>query len=224
MHDAGPIRAVATLGDTVRRGLYEYVRAARRPVTRDDAAAAVGISRKLAAFHLDRLVEAGLLRSDFRAEGVGRPAKVYTPTDDHIEVSIPARRHELMADILAQAVMTEGEHGSARAAAEVAAHLRGLAAGAAARERVRPGRLGTERALTLLGEILSDYGFEPGRAAQGCVRLRNCPFHPLAREMPELVCGLNHAFMRGVVEGLQASSVEAVLAPAAGECCVELRG
>ena len=54
-------------------------------------------------------------------------------------------------------------------------------------------------------------------------RLRNCPFHPLAARSPEFVCGLNHAFLAGVVDGLQASAMEAVLDPRAGECCVELR-
>ena len=224
MSDPDPIHAIATLGDDVRRRLYDVARTAGGPVSRDEAADAVGISRKLAAFHLDKLVEAGLLKSCFRSAGVGRPPKVYSPSETAIQVSIPARRYEVLADILTQAVLTEDEHGSAKSAAAGAAHRRGSAAGSAMRERLRPGRLGAERALTVIEEILSDYGFEPGRVGHGCVRLRNCPFDPLAREMPDLVCQLNHAFVRGVVEGLQATKVDAVLAPAAGECCVELRG
>jgi predicted ArsR family transcriptional regulator len=221
--DAGALEAVATLGDDMRRRLYGFARAARRPVSRDEAAVAIGISRKLAAFHLDKLVAAGLLQYRFHSAGVGRPAKVYLPSDSEIQVSIPARRHEVLADILAQAVMTENQYGSAKAAAEATAGARGLAAGMAARDRLRPGRLGAERALTAAEEILSRYGFEPCRVDDTCVRLRNCPFHPLARDLPDLVCQLNHAFIRGIVEGLQASTVDAVLAPATGECCVELR-
>jgi predicted ArsR family transcriptional regulator len=96
--------------------------------------------------------------------------------------------------------------------------------GVAERDRARPGRLGAERALTLAGKLLSERGFEPDRESATCLRLRNCPFHPLTASAPELVCGLNHAFVSGMVDGLQASTVTAVLDPRAGECCVELRG
>jgi predicted ArsR family transcriptional regulator len=223
--DPGALRAFAALVEDQRRRLYGFARAARRPVSREEAATAVGISRKLAAFHLDKLVEAGLLRYRFLAHGasrVGRRPKVYEPTGADFQISIPARRHELLADIFVQAVLAEPEHGSARAAAVQAAHRRGLREGTDVRERLRPGRLGGERALTIAAEALGGHGFEPDRVSPACVRLRNCPFHPLAQQAPELICGLNHAFMGGLVEGLQAETVEAVLAPTAGECCVEL--
>ncbi|WP_370444764.1 hypothetical protein [Amycolatopsis sp. CA-128772] len=84
-------------------------------------------------------------------------------------------------------------------------------------------RLGTERALTLASALVEQHGFEPDREAPVCLRLRNCPFHPLAAKAPELVCGINEAFLGGVLEGLQAATVEAVLDPRAGECCAELR-
>src|SRR3954470_17350952 len=63
--DRAALAAIAALDDDVRRALYEHVRAAGVPVTREGAANAVGISRKLAAFHLDKLVELGVLRSGF---------------------------------------------------------------------------------------------------------------------------------------------------------------
>jgi len=223
--DPDALRAFGALGEDQRRRLYGFARAARRPVSREEAAAAVGMSRKLAAFHLDKLVDAGLLRYRFLASGesrVGRRPKVYEPTDASFEISIPARRHELLADILVQAVLEESQHGSARAAAVQAAHRRGFREGGHVRERLHPGRLGAERALTITTEVLGEHGFEPDRTTQGCVRLRNCPFHPLAQQAPDLVCGLNHAFMGGLIEGLHAETVEAVLAPTAGECCVEL--
>lgn len=220
----GSIRAIAALGDDLRRRLYEYARDERRPVSRDEAASAVGISRKLAAFHLDKLVDVGLLRFRFLqpAEArVGRPPKVYAPADAEFAVSIPARRPDLLADILAHAVLDDGDRTSVRAAAVQVAHQRGVDATTAV-ERPRRGRIGAERALRLAEELLVDYGFEPYRARAGCIRLRNCPFHPLARELPELVCRLNHAFLAGALDGLGADTVEAVLSPVAGECCVEL--
>jgi predicted ArsR family transcriptional regulator len=54
------------------------------------------------------------------------------------------------------------------------------------------------------------------------LRLRNCPLAPLAAKAPQLVCGINHAFLTGFLDTLQASTLTAVLAPRAGWCCVEL--
>jgi predicted ArsR family transcriptional regulator len=224
--DDPAIRAVAALDDELRSGMYAYIRAAGRPVTRDEAAAAVGISRKLAAFHLEKLVDAGLLRAGSPPAGTrraGRIPKTYEPSEVDIQVSIPDRRHEVLAEILLDAVLTEAAGENAREAALRVARRRGEDLGAAERERARPGRLGAERALTLAEGLLCRYGFEPTRAAPTCVRLRNCPFHPLARNAPELVCGINHAFLQGFLSGLQATTVHAVLEPHAGECCVELR-
>ena len=221
------IRAIAALDDDLRWGMYEFIRVARRPVTRDEAAAAVGISRKLAAFHLDKLVDAGALRARYQQAGgiprVGRVPKVYEPTAADICVSIPPRSHETLAGILLDAVLSEGQGENARDAVRRVARDRGERIGAAERERARPGRLGAERALTMVGRLLAERGYEPDRESPACLRLRNCPFHPLAARSPELVCGLNQAFLAGVVDGLQASAMEAVLDPRAGECCVELR-
>lgn len=221
------IRAIAALDDDLRRGMHEYIRAARRPVTRDEAAAAVGISRKLAAFHLDKLVDAGALRAHYQqADGVrrvGRVPKVYEPSAADIRVSIPQRSHEMLAGILLDAVASEESGESARDAVRRVARDHGERAGAEERQRARPGRLGAERALSMASKLLAERGFEPTRESAACLRLRNCPFHPLTATAPDLVCSLNHAFISGLMDGLQASGVGAVLDPQAGECCVELR-
>lgn len=220
------IQAVAALADDLRRGMYAFCRRARRPVTRDEAAAEVGISRKLAAFHLDKLVDAGLLRARYEPVGgirkAGRTPKVYEPTDTSICVAIPDRRHDLLADVLIDAVLAEGADESASDAALRAALERGVELGERERRNGRPGRLGAERALTLAEAALARLGFEPHREGPTHVRLRNCPFHPLAARAPGLVCGLNHALLTGFLTGLDAASTQARLAPAAGECCVEL--
>ncbi|MDI3313130.1 MAG: transcriptional regulator [Mycobacterium sp.] len=220
------IRAVAALDEGVRRRLFDFVRSARRPISRDEAAAAAGISRNLAAFHLDRLVDAGLLRFRFRREGaprVGRRPKVYEPVAEAIRISIPERRHELLAEILVEAVLGENSDASAPKAAADAARRRGHAAGAALRTVLPAETREAEHGLETAEKIITDYGFEPDRISPLCVRLRNCPFHPIAQRAPELVCGLNHAFMQGILEGLGLTTVAAVLSPGAGECCVELR-
>lgn len=206
--------------------MYEFIRGAHRPVTRDEAAAAVGISRKLAAFHLDKLVHAGLLTARFEHLGgirkVGRTPKVYEPAEGDIHITIPQRQHDLLAELLLEAVLSEAESESARQAALRTAGERGRQLGAAEREHLRPGRLGVERALTCAEHALARWGFEPARPSPGCLRLLNCPFHPLADKSPDLVCGINHAFLTGFLTGLRAPAIEATLAPRAGECCVQL--
>jgi predicted ArsR family transcriptional regulator len=220
------LAAAAMLADEQRRRMYAFIRRADAPVTRDEVAAAVGISRKLAAFHLDKLAAAGLLRTGFaRSAGlrrVGRAPKVYQPAELNVQVSIPPRDHAVLAGILVDATLDAGQAEAPQAAFR-AAEQRGRQAGEAERAAARPGRLGAERALTLATGFLERTGFEPLRAAPGLVMLRNCPFQPLAATAPELVCGINQAFLAGFLDGLGAASASAVLSPRPGNCCVELR-
>jgi predicted ArsR family transcriptional regulator len=224
--DRAAVAAIAALDDDVRRALYEHVRAAGSPVSREGAAAAVGISRKLAAFHLDKLVELGVLSSGFAPAStrrVGRAPRVYEPAGQDIAVRVPERSPELLASILVEAVTTEQPDERAEQAALRVARERGRALGVAERSRVRGGRVGAERALATSEELLAREGFEPYTEA-GAVRLRNCPFHPASGMAPALVCGLNRAYLAGMIEGLDAAGrVTAELAPRTGECCVELR-
>lgn len=223
--DRRAVAAVAALDDDVRRALYEFVRAAGEPVSREAAAAAVGISRKLAAFHLDKLVDIGLLTSGFHAtvRRVGRAPRLYEPSDLDVAVRVPERCPDLLADILVEAVT--GQSGDERGtdAALRVARTRGEAVGSRARTRTRAGRIGTERASALTRTVLAEHGFEPYEE-HDALRLRNCPFHPLAGREPEFICGLNCEYLRGVIEGIGAGGrLSADLAPRAGECCVEIR-
>jgi predicted ArsR family transcriptional regulator len=224
--DEPAIRAVAVLNDDLRRRMYTYCRRSGRPVSRDEAAAQVGISRKLAAFHLDKLVDAGLLRAHYApvdgVRRVGRAPKVYEPTNEPVRVTIPERRHDLLADLLLDAVLAHRPEESATESALRTARERGRRLGVRERDDARPGRLGAERALTLAGAALARHGFEPRRDASTTVSLRNCPFHPLAARAPELVCGITHAFVAGFLDGLEAPGAQADLVPTPGECCVRL--
>lgn len=220
------VETIAVLTDAQRRRVYGFVRRARRPVTREEVAADSGVSVKLAAFHLDKLVEAGLLRTGYEAPAgirkVGRRPKVYEPTDADLHVSIPERRPDVIAEILIDAVLTEQAQEGARAAAMRTARERGHGIGSAERARTRPGRLGPERSVNAVEPVLERYGYEPDRPAPTTLRLLNCPFHRLATRSPELVCGINHAFLGGVLDGLEAGGIDAVLAPRPGRCCVEI--
>jgi predicted ArsR family transcriptional regulator len=221
------VDAVAALADPVRRSLFELVRSVPGAVSRADAAGAVGISRKLAAFHLDKLVRVGLIVADTAASAagrVGRRPRVYRLAATDVQVSIPARKPQLLASLLLDAVTRRrvGEDGVA--AALRVSRERGRERGSAEREARRPGRLGVERGLSLLESVLLTLGWEPLRHGTHTVEFRSCPFHPMAAESPEVTCGIHHAYVTGLVEGLGASALEAVLAPGSAGCCVRLRG
>ncbi|MEV4247075.1 transcriptional regulator [Streptosporangium canum] len=197
---------VAALQDPVRRAVYDYVVSRGHEVGRNEAAEAVGVQRTLAAFHLDKLVEVGLLESGFKrltdrsGPGSGRPAKVYRRAPGEWQVNVPARDYRTMARALAEAVdLLGGDEQAERAARRAGA---GLAA---------PGED--------LGAVLRRRGYEPYEE-DGRLRLRNCPFHLLAEEHPLLVCSMNLALCQGMLEGLGEEGVTARLDPRPGECCV----
>jgi predicted ArsR family transcriptional regulator len=213
---------VAVLADGVRRRVYSYARTGPAPVTREKTAQAVGISRKLAAFHLDKLVSAGLLttRPVDRAahRRVGRTPKEYVPSPPDIRVNSPVRRHELLAQILADAVAGADPEESPAGVAGRLARERGRADGEAARGSADTASDGFAAA----ADVMLQHGYEPMAGPDGSLRLRNCVFAPVAERSRDLVCGLHHAYLSGLLEGLGAVDVTAVQAPAEDACCVEL--
>ena len=221
-HSPSSITAVAALDDPVRSRLYRHVRTAQQPVTREEAADAVGISRKLAAFHLDKLVAVGLLAAGRRIEQPrppGRAPKVYEPVHHTLAVSVPSRAHDNLATILIDAVLADEDP---QAACWHIATARGNADGAAARVN-SPLDQHPTGPMDEVQAWLDDQGYEPYRSEPATVRLRNCPFHPLAAQAPDLVCGINVCYLSGVLDGLGVDTVTAALAPRGDDCCVEIR-
>jgi len=244
--DDPALTSVSTLSDPVRARLYDFVAGSREPVGRDEVAAAVGIGRAIAVYHLDKLVESGLLTASYRrppgrgGPGAGRPAKRYARSGREFTVTVPPREYELAAHLLAQAVAADSG-GASRAALRDAARQFGESAGAgqraAAREaadapRVRgdagrggAGRSGGDAArgggdTERLAAALRAHGFEPWSGADGSVVLRNCPFHQLAVRHRDIVCGMNLALIEGLVTGLRAEGMRPELDPRPGQCCV----
>jgi predicted ArsR family transcriptional regulator len=212
--------AIGLLQDRARRSLYDYVIAQGREVSRNEAAEAVGLQRTLAAFHLDRLANAGLLEVTFRrltersGPGAGRPAKLYRRPATDVAVSLPPRDYERAASILAEAV----ERSGAEAALHDAARDQGVVAGTT----LGQGAGGRSLALGDLERALAERGYEPYGDESG-LRLRNCPFHAVAQEFPVVACGMNLALLEGLLAGGGlAATYAARLDPRPGECCVVL--
>ncbi|HZC99548.1 MAG TPA: helix-turn-helix domain-containing protein [Actinomycetes bacterium] len=222
------VTGLAALGEQVRRTLYRFVVAHPDPVSRDQAAEGTGVPRHVAKFHLDKLAEKGLLEVEFRrppgrrGPGAGRPTKLYRRSSRELRVSLPERRYELVGQVMARAIV-DAEHNNVPIAAALsrAAKSTGRALGEEARRRAgsRPSQA------ALLAEahgMLAEHGYEP-RADPDGLTLANCPFHALAQDYTELVCGMNRDLIDGLLTGLERANLEARLDPAPRRCCVTVR-
>lgn len=226
-----PIEAIAVLAEPTRRRLYEFV-VGHGPVGRDAAADALGLSRELAAFHLDRLAEAGLVHVTYRrlsgrsGPGAGRPAKLYERAPTDIAVSLPQRRYESAAEVFAEGLENVADEVGADHISQLVdepARRRGLEAGASVRRqsgRTRSRRVRREQAI----RELADEGFEPAVDPDSqVVTLRNCPYRVLSDRHRELTCGMNLAWAQGFVEGAGDVGLEPRLDVQPGRCCVVLQ-
>lgn len=223
------LASLSSLDDPVRQRLYAAVSARAKPLSRDDAAIAAGIGRALAAYHLDKLVETGLLTATYQrpegrtGPGAGRPAKLYSRSDREFAVTVPPREYELAARMLVRAVESDPS-GNSRAALHAAAYQLGQELGS----QVVCGQAshGNAAAPSLrdLETVLEGHGYEPERGDDNVTRLRNCPFHQLVQQHKDTVCAMNLALIGGVTAGLQAATLRPMLDPQPGYCCVAISG
>lgn len=217
------LASVSCLDDRVRDRLYAFVSSRSEPVRRDEAADAVGITRSLAVYHLDKLVESGLLTASYRrppgrgGPGAGRPAKVYSRSSGEFTVTVPLREYQLAARLLIQAVAAD-RSGRTQAALHDAARQLGAGLG----ERQRADRAQGDGLRPALEGALSEHGFEPWHDDHGTVRMRNCPFRGLVELQPEVICHMNLALIQGLVAGLGAGSLNPVHDPEPEYCCVAI--
>ncbi|WP_328461367.1 transcriptional regulator [Actinoplanes sp. NBC_00393] len=203
------LAAVSALADGVRRAAYGMVATAgNSPVGRDEVAESLGIGRTLAAFHLDKLVDVGLLevsyarRSGRTGPGAGRPAKLYRISAAEHAVSVPPRAYRTAAELLAEALERSG--------ADETLNRVALAYG----RQAGPG-------CPEVTELLTGHGYAPTvDPEESRIELRNCPFHRLAEQFPPLICGMNLAMITGLLEGAGLTGWQARMEPAPGRCCV----
>ncbi|MBA3778708.1 MAG: helix-turn-helix domain-containing protein [Chloroflexi bacterium] len=215
------LEVIAALREPTRRRLYQYVERQPRGVSRDEAAAAVGVSRALAAFHLDKLIGVGLLKADYRrltartGPGAGRTSKIYRRSRRQFEMSLPHRNHELLARLLAEASPTDAQPSST----EAPAYKYGRLLGRRARRRIRAGA-DDDRLLGCVRDVLETLGFEPYEASAGHLRLRNCPFAPLSRQFTPVVCAAGQALAMGILQGVGADQLAVTRDERPDQCCV----
>jgi predicted ArsR family transcriptional regulator len=224
---ADRVTGLAALADPVRRELYLFVAAQSEPVSRDRAAEGVAVPRHTAKFHLDKLVEQGLLDTEFqrlsgrRGPGAGRPTKLYRRSGRELSVTLPERRYDLAGQLFAQAIDDSTRAGApVLDAVHTAAAEYGRTLGAQARQALGPRPEPAQRAAAVCA-VLAAHGYEP-RRVDSSVILVNCPFDALARDHTDLVCGMNLALLGAVADRVGDGTLTARLDPADDRCCVVL--
>jgi predicted ArsR family transcriptional regulator len=222
---ASQVAGIGALAEPARRALYLYVVAQPEPVSRDQAAAGAGLPRHAAKFHLDKLVDEGLLETEFRrlsgrqGPGAGRPSKLYRRSARQVSVTLPERRYDLAGTILARAV--EDAASDRKPVLDAVAGAARNAGRSLAAEVRAGGWTKSSSPLASITEILASQGYEP-RTQAGEVVLANCPFHSLAREHTQLVCGMNREVIAALAEALGHDEVSVRLDPGPDRCCVTL--
>jgi predicted ArsR family transcriptional regulator len=225
-----PVARIAALDQPLRRDLYRLLRAADGWTSRDDAAAALGIPRSVAAFHLDKLADVGVLETRFertsgrQGPGAGRPSKLYRPSHDDVVASVPTRHYDLAGSLLAAAIDESTRGGRPVAACRAGvARTAGRLLGEEASDAVRTASRAADRRQVVV-EVLARHGYEPTLGRHQEIVLANCPFHRLAEAHRDLICGMNLDFLAGLLEGMGPDmGLTARLEPAPGSCCVRIR-
>ena len=228
------LAAVATLADPTRKAVYELVLAAAGPVSRDDAADALGLRRATAALHLDRLAENGLLEVQFRriggrsGPGAGRPSKLYAAAVPEVGASVPPRDYGLAAELMARAIEESVRSGDSvtETLPRVSRKAGADAADAALADGIRADGTRADATAAAPGSalhaVLRNTGYRPRPEGDGSVTLLECPFHRLSRRHRETVCGMNLEFL-GAAAARCGGTLRAVPDPdGAGGCCVRL--
>jgi predicted ArsR family transcriptional regulator len=215
---------VASLADPARRAVYRFVVDHATGADRNQVAAGLDLSRSLAAYHLDRLVDDGLLVARFehrgtkRGPGSGRPSKVYERARTDFEVSLPPRDYGLAAEVMAEALERLDDQGIDALRRAATRHGRN--------QREARGVVSTSApTLDAVARQLEACGYEPYQRGD-CLRMRNCPFDAIAREHRDLVCTMNLALLDGLLDADgagESSGIHLELEPAEDECCVTIR-
>lgn len=185
-----------------RDQVLRTLREARGPLGIAEVAQLLGIHPNTVRFHVDHLVERGLVEQvPTSPRGPGRPASMFRAIRQ-MDPGGP-RAYRVLAEILSQGLATAEEPG-------VEAVALGRAWGRA--RAGSPGKQKSVRRSTAVGQmvdVLDEVGFAPERdgLADGDhirIGLRHCPFLELAQSRPEVICPAHLGVMQGLAEGWRA--------------------
>jgi predicted ArsR family transcriptional regulator len=192
--------AAPVLGES-RARVLAVLQDAGEPLDVGEVARRVGLHANTARFHLDALVEVGVVeRAAEQREQPGRPRTLYAARPDSARAG--RRSYRLLAEILTSFLAAEDPQPAQAAVRAGQAWGRYLA--------VRPApfsRMDADAATGQLVGTLGEIGFAPEATTAGRNRrilLHHCPFREAAEEHREVVCSIHLGLMRGVLAELDA--------------------
>jgi predicted ArsR family transcriptional regulator len=222
------VNRVSALADPIRRALYHFVAHQPGAVSRDQAAAGLDIPRHTAKFHLDKLVDEGLLVPEFKrltgrsGPGAGRPAKLYRRVRKEVNVTLPRRRYDLAGHVLADTLERVQAGTPLEQAIDDAAEN---AATIVVDSWPLTGSSDVER----MTGVLARLGYEPrpdgtadGNADIRGIRLSNCPFQQLSDDHAALICPINSRFIEAMSDRVGCTDVRPASVDRGTGCCVAL--
>jgi predicted ArsR family transcriptional regulator len=193
------------LGDPMLRAALLFARAAPQPVTADELANGLGLSRSVARWRLERLAETGLLQVGYERRtgrtgpGAGRPAKTYAPAPELASIEFPRRHYEALIRLLVAALPRPQRDERLSQIGRTFAEELARAA------RFRRASTSLPRALDAVCRSLGRIGFQASveslREGGGIIVSATCPMRPLVVGNPSL-----RAVDEGMWEGLIAAA------------------
>jgi predicted ArsR family transcriptional regulator len=217
-------RAHQVLASVSRVAILEILQNAQRPLGVQEVADRIGLHPNTVRMHLDLLVSHGhvvRLRDD--AARPGRPRQLYQVAAPPAEPTPPPgdprqRNYRLLAEVLARYLRTTED-------AQAEAIRAGALFGQALIEQTPNGAGESVATLPRVMRMLHDVGFQPELSEDGSeIRLHHCPFHELAEQQQDVVCGIHLGLLRGALEQLGAPVAATRLVPFVTPrlCVVEL--
>lgn len=175
-----------------------------------DVASRMGLHPNTARFHLDGLVDSGLVdRMTESRDEPGRPRALYSARPGSTQAG--QRSYRLLAEILTSYLASQTPK-PGKAALEA-----GFTWGRYLAERPPPyQRTDTASATEQLVHMLDEIGFDPEAQGSGRKReilLHHCPFREAALEHQEVVCSVHLGLMQGLLAELDSPLVAESLEP-----------
>ncbi|MDQ3470444.1 MAG: helix-turn-helix domain-containing protein [Actinomycetota bacterium] len=191
------------LGDNTRYAIYLEMARAARPLVTAEIAETLGLHPNTVRPHLERMREVGLLEVTTDARGeVGRPQHRYTLAADAPSLGLEPPTVPMLARmvlLMAQRLGASPADAVAVGTAEGAARATSYDTAPSALEALVADldRLGFDPVVTAAEPVGVLEGLEDD--ADAVVAFANCPFADLARDHPDLVCGLHRGLVAGFV-------------------------
>ena len=198
------LKLTGVLSDPTRYAIYQGIASQNKQFNVQEIAEQFSIHPNVARLHLTKLEDVNLLSSVLEKTGKGgRPSRLYSVSDQSVNLQFPPRDYPLLADIAIEALNSLGEIG------KKALRETGLRFGReAANKIIFSEKIGlntsNETKLAHICHLVNTHGVHPEIEIidQETIRFRiySCNFKEAAKKMPESVCQMHHTFLRGIFE------------------------